>query len=71
MHLFNDDAEGEFSIPLVLFLALRTLLILSLGECLTHYFGFPLSLSPFIFFSCLILWNLLVLVCSGVFILVI
>ena len=49
MHLFADDTRGEFSVPLVLFLELRTLLILSLGACLTHCFGFPLSLSPLSF----------------------
>ena len=45
MHLSTDDVEGEFSVPLFLFLALRTLLVLSLGVCLTHFFGFPLFLS--------------------------
>ena len=48
MHLSTDDVEGEFSVPLFLFLALRTLLILSLGACLTHCLGFSLSLSPYL-----------------------
>ena len=45
MHLSADDIGGEFYSPLFLFLALRTLLVLSLGASLIHCFGFSLSLS--------------------------
>ena len=47
MHLSNDDYGGEFYASLFLFLSLMTLLVLSLGACLIHCFGFSLSLSPY------------------------